>query len=365
VPQSFGGPVRTRQVAVGWHGVSVLVSLAMLVCACSASSLGASPTQTSAESAPAAASSSSPAPTQPAVAASPSSTTTSTSAATDSAGGQDPAASPAHLLWSPAVDTPWQWMIDHALDINNPKDMGLTDPNGKTLSTPAPLMYDIDGFFNGQDPKCNIRDKHGVCVTGDNDAVNQLHAMGKKVVCYIDTGVYEGYRPDAYKFPSSVIGSADSGWNGSSWLDIRRTDILFPIMDARIKMCKDKGYDSIEPDEMVNYSNESGFPLTYQDQLTYNRGIAQIAHRYGISIALKDDPEQAADLVDDFDWMLDEQCYEYSECSLLNPFTEAGKAVFDVEYKVAYSTFCADAISRKINAMQMPLNLDGGRWPCS
>ena len=271
---------------------------------------------------------------------------------------------PSGGLWIPAPITPWQWMIDHAIDVNNAKDMGLTDPNGNRLNTPAPQMYDIDGFLNGMDPNCNVRDQAGQCAQGSNDAVNALHAMGKKVVCYIDTGVYENYRPDAYKFPPSVIGSPDSGWKGSYWLDIRQTSVLFPIMEARIKMCRDKGYDSIEPDEMVDYSNDSGFPLTYQDQLTYNRGIAQIAHKYAISIALKDDAEQAADLVNNFDWILDEQCYQYRECALLNPFSAAGKAVFDVEYNVSNSSFCPDANSRNYNAMRMPLNLDGGRWPC-
>ncbi|HEX8967049.1 MAG TPA: endo alpha-1,4 polygalactosaminidase, partial [Chloroflexota bacterium] len=197
-------------------------------------------------------------------------------------------------LWAPALVTPWQWEIDHPIDVTNPKDMGLTDPNGNLLNFPTPVVYDIDGFDNGQDPNCNVVTSAGACAQGQNNAVQQLHAMGFKVVCYIDTGVYETYRPDAYKFPTSVIGNADSGWNGSYWLDIRQTSVLFPIEAARIKMCKDKGFDSIEPDEMVDYSNSSGFPLSYQDQLTYNRGIAQIAHSYGISIALKDDPEQAA-----------------------------------------------------------------------
>ena len=268
-------------------------------------------------------------------------------------------------LWAPPPNTPWQWEINHPIDVNNASDMGLTDADGVTLNSPAPLMYDIDGFDNGQDPNCNIKDSAGRCVQGQNNAVQQLHDMGKKVVCYIDTGVYESYRPDAYKFPRSVIGSVDAGWNGSYWLDIRQTSVLFPIMQARIKMCKDKGFDSIEPDEMVDYSNRSGFKLTYQDQLTYNRGIAAIAHSYGISIALKDDPEQAADLVDDFDWMLDEQCYQYDECALLTPFSDREKAVFDVEYNVPNSSFCADANARKIVAMRMPLNLDGGRWPCN
>lgn len=266
--------------------------------------------------------------------------------------------------WVPPQRMTWQWMIDHPLDINNSKDMGYTSPTGAILSYPNPEMYDIDGFYNGRDPNCNIKDKNGVCVTGTNNAVNQLHLMGKKVVCYIDTGVYENYREDAYKFPAAVIGNQDSGWNGSNWLDIRRTDILWPIMEARIKMCKDKGYDSIEPDEMVNYSNNSGFPLTYQDQLKYNKGIAALAHKYNISIALKDDPEQAVDLVNDFDWMINEECYQYQECNLLNPFSQAGKAVMDIEYKVAASIFCADSNYRNWNSMQMPLNLDGGRVPC-
>ena len=271
---------------------------------------------------------------------------------------------PPTQLWTPALVTSWHWMIHHALDVTDAKDMGLTDPNGTPLGYPAPQMYDIDGFYNGQDPTCNIKDSSGACVQGQNDAVRQLHDLGKRVVCYIDTGVFESYRPDAYKFPSYVLGRVDAGWNGSRWLDIRRTDVLFPIMEARIKMCRDKGYDSIEPDEMVNYSNNSGFPLTYQDQLTYNRGIAQIAHKYGISIALKDDPEQAADLVNSFDWVLDEQCYQYTECDLLDPFTAASKTVFDAEYNVTNDDFCPDANARNFNAARFPLNLHGGRWPC-
>ena len=63
--------------------------------------------------------------------------------------------------------------------------MGLVDPKGNPLSASAPEICDIDGFYNGQDPNCNIRDKNGVCVQGQNDVVSQLHGMGKKVICYI------------------------------------------------------------------------------------------------------------------------------------------------------------------------------------
>ncbi len=267
-------------------------------------------------------------------------------------------------VWQPALNTSWHWLIDHAIDLTNAKDMGLVDPNGNPLSAPAPVVYDIDGFYNGQDPYCNIKDKNGVCFQGQNDAVAQLHSMGKKVICYIDVGVYEAYRPDAYKFPASVIGSPDVGWNDSWWLDIRRTDILGPIMEARMKMCKDKGFDAIEPDEIDGYSNDTEFGLTYADQINYNIFIANMAHDMGMSIGLKGDIDQVKDLVGYFDWTLNEECFQYQECDLLKPFSDAGKAVFQVEYASSTASFCSTANANNWNSMLMPLALDGGRTPC-
>ncbi len=259
-----------------------------------------------------------------------------------------PAATPAPTggIWKPAMNTPWQWMIDHPLDLNNAKDMGLVDPNGIALSAPPPLVYDIDGFMNSK------------------ATVDSLHTKGKKVICYLDVGAYETYRPDAYRFPASVIGNPDQGWNGSYWLDIRRTDILGPIMRDRMQMCKDKGFDAIEPDEIDGYSNSSGFPLTYQDQINYNKFIADMAHSMGMSIGLKGDIDQVKDLWPYFDWTLNEECFQYGECGLLQPFISAGKAVFQVEYQTSTGAFCSTANSMNFNAMKMPLSLNGGRWPC-
>ena len=302
-------------------------------------------------------------PTATAVPATPTPTATPTVAPATST--PTPTSAPG-AVWRPALNTPWQWMIDHALNLGNAKDMGTVDPNGNPLTTPPPQVYDIDGFYNGYDPNRNVVDKNGNYNWNDPsyDQVALLHALGKKVICYIDAGVYENYRPDAYKFPASVIGNADSGWNGSYWMDIRRTDILGPIMLARMKMCKDKGFDAIEPDEIDGYSNNSGFPLTYQDQINYNRFIADMAHSLGMSIGLKGDIDQVKDLVNYFDWTLNEECFQYNECSLLMPFTNAGKAVFQAEYKGSLSNFCPTADKNNWNAMLMPLNLDGGRWPC-
>jgi len=238
------------------------------------------------------------------------------------------------------------WEIDHALDLNNAKDMGLTDPSGNTLNFLAPAVYDIDEEYNSA------------------STVAALHAQGKTVICYVDVGVYENYRPDASSFPASVIGSKDAGWNGSFWLDIRQQSILLPIMQKRFQVCKDKGFDAIEPDEIDGYSNNSGFPLTYADQVSYNTAIANLAHSMGFSVGLKGDIDQVKDLWQVFDWTLNEQCFQYNECAPLSQyFVNNGKAVFQVEYSTAVANFCSTALVDKYNAMKMPLNLNGGRTP--
>jgi hypothetical protein len=252
-------------------------------------------------------------------------------------------------FWTPDLNTSWQWMIGHTLDLANAKDMGLVQPDGSALagSIAPPSVYDIDWQLNSA------------------TTVAQLHAMGKHVICYVDVGVFENYRPDAAAFPQSVIGAVDKGWNGSYWLDIRRTDVLLPIMRQRLQTCADKGFDAIEPDEIDGYSNQSGFPLTYADQLTYNRAIADLAHSLGLSVGLKGDIGQVKDLWPSFDWTLNEQCYQYNECGdLATYFVGHGKAVFQVEYNTDAGSFCPQANAANFNSMKMPLNLDGGRQPC-
>jgi hypothetical protein len=269
--------------------------------------------------------------------------------------------------WQPTAAAPiaFHWVLGDALNVNDPKQMGLRDFSGNVL--PAPAVYDIDGEYNTA------------------ATVSYLHNQGKKVVCYFDAGVYETYRSDAYKFQAlspQVWGSADAGWDGSYWLDIRRINDLAPIMKARMQMCKDKGFDAIEPDEIDGWENSSGFPLTYQDQINYNKAVAQWAHDLGMSIGQKGDLIQTRDLVGSFDWTLNEECYQYSECT--NPYdpvlkknvpglqlyVQANKAVFVAEYKSytasKWTSICTDSATNHFNTTRFKLGLpnNGGRMPC-
>ena len=233
-------------------------------------------------------------------------------------------------IWRPALNTSWQWPLE-ALPVDLSFEVD---------------MYDIDLFDN------------------DASVVAALHAQGRKVVCYVNAGGWEDWRPDASRFPDQVIGSNLNDWEGERWLDIRLLDVLGPIMGERMDLCKAKGFDGIEPDNVDGYLNDMGFPLTYDDQLVYNIWWANAAHERGLSIGLKNDIDQTLDLLPYFDWALNEQCFEYDECETQLPFIEAGKAVFNVEYGLDTGEFCIRANALNFNSLKKNLGLDAWREPC-
>jgi hypothetical protein len=231
--------------------------------------------------------------------------------------------------WVPAPDTTWQWQLTTPVD----------------LSVDA-QMFDIDLFDNPA------------------SVVRRLHRRRRHVVCYLDAGTLEPGRPDTDAYPVSVVGKELPDWPGEHWLDIRRLDILGPILERRLDLCRSKGFDAVEPDNVDAYTNDSGFPLTADDQLRFNRFLAQAAHARGLSVGLKNDLEQAATLEPDFDWALDEQCFQYHECDRLRPFVRARKAVFVVEYELAPARFCARADRAGFMAMRKRFALGAWRRPC-
>ena len=223
----------------------------------------------------------------------------------------------------------------------------LSAPLSASDVLPAPAVFDIDGQDNGA------------------AIVSALHKAGAKVICYVDAGTWEPGRSDSSAFPSSVQGSGVDGWPGEKWLDVRQIATLAPIIQARFRACKAKGFDAIEPDNIDGYSNDTGFPLTGTDQLAYNRALADWAHELGLSIGLKNDGDQAAALEPSFDWALDEECYTYNECGYLTTFTSANKAVWIAEYKTISAADCADSKAKHFNTAQYELNLGkSGRQPC-
>jgi hypothetical protein len=191
--------------------------------------------------------------------------------------------------------------------------------------------------------------------------VAKLHGMGRRVMCYIDVGTWESWRPDAKEFPKSVLGKKDGHWKGERWLDIRATSILEPIMAARLDLCKKKGFDGVDPDNLDGYQNDTGFPLTYRDQLTYDTWVAKAAHDRGLTADQKGDNGQVKDLVNVFDFAVVEQCFTQGWCKQFDVYTKTNRLVVDVEYYHAIGRFegrnCPEAARNHDTAILKKLQL--------
>ncbi len=60
------------------------------------------------------------------------------------------------------------------------------------------------------------------------------------------------------------------------------------------------------------------------------------------------------------DGAMTEQCWQYSECSALDVFVQAGKPILNVEYgKFAESTLCPEALAFPMATIQAGVDLTG------
>lgn len=241
----------------------------------------------------------------------------------------------AGAVWHPAPGTTWQWQLTGTIDTSIDVE-----------------MYDID-LFDAPDAK-----------------LATLKADGRSVICYFSAGSREDWRGDAQSFSASDYGKGLSGWPGENWLDVRSTNVR-KIMQARLDRAQARGCDGVEPDNVDGYANDTGFPLTKQDQIDYDQFLAQQAHSRGLSVGLKNAVELVGALEPSFDWALNEECMTYSECGQLAPFLAAGKAVFHVEYVDQASqgaqkqaSVCGDASIQGFSTLIKTWDLDAWRLAC-
>ena len=233
-------------------------------------------------------------------------------------------------IWRPVPGTSWQLQLSGSIDTSFEVQ-----------------MYDIDLFDTPE------------------SVISNLHSRGIKVVCYFSAGSYEDWREDAHLFPQEVIGFPLEGWSGENWLDIR-SPVVRNIMTSRLGLAVEKKCDGVDPDNVNGYANETGFPLTYNDQLDYNIFISSEAHSRGLSVGLKNDIEQVGDLLPYFEWELNEECFTYNECELLVPFITSNKPVFQVEYgdESLVEEICPQANAMNFDTLIKNIELDSWRISC-
>lgn len=249
--------------------------------------------------------------------------------------------------YQPEAGVTWQWQ--------------LLVEDGSTLNDSYPVeIYDVDLFDTSTSTIAALKVNH-------------------TVICYFSGGSYEGWRDDEAEFNGNELGNKLDGWD-ERWLDIRSTNV-HRIMKARLDLAVEKGCDGVEPDNMDGYLNDPGYNFTAQDQLAYNRFMANEAHKRNLSVGLKNDLDQVEDLVEYYDFSVNEQCFQYDECDLLVPFISANKPVLNAEYPEedvdlrktsvapdpftdsdmddsAVTALCEDSDSLGFSTLVLPLYLD-------
>lgn len=244
---------------------------------------------------------------------------------------------PASSRWTPKLGDSWQWQLNGVL--NTRYDVAI---------------YDVDLFDTPP------------------QTIDALRAQGRKVVCYFSAGSAENWRPDFAGFAAADLGSPLAGWQGEQWLDTRSASVR-QVMLGRLDLARGKHCDGVEADNVDGYANASGLPLTAATQIDYNRWLAGAAHARELAIALKNDVEQIPQLLGDFDFAINEQCFEQGDCSPYGAFVAQGKPVFNAEYAARYQqntggardALCQAALAARIQTLVLSRNLDDSyRYAC-
>ncbi len=238
--------------------------------------------------------------------------------------------------WTPSATDTWQWQLKGTID-----------------TRPAATVYDIDLFDAPQ------------------STIDALKAQGRRVVCYFSAGSSENWRSDFARFQAADMGNPLDGWAGERWLDTRSANVR-AVMQSRLDLAVRKGCDGVEPDNMDTFQNSPGFALDGPTQLDYNRFIAREAHARGLAVGLKNDVDQLDLLEPEFDFAVNEQCHEFTECGSYNAFTSKCKPVFNAEYRAdwvrdaaARNALCAASRAAGLRTLVLPLDLDGSfRYGC-
>jgi hypothetical protein len=173
-------------------------------------------------------------------------------------------------------------------------------------------------------------------------AVGRLHARGRVVVGYVAAGSHEPFRPDADDFPPAALGAPLAGYPSESWLDTRDPTVR-QIMQARLALASERGFDGVMLTSLSAYQADSGLPLTAADQLDYNLWLAGQAHAQGLVAGIIDDWAQAEQLAPAFDFAVHINCIATGRCGELDPYERRGKPVFDLETSGADASVCAQA----------------------
>ncbi|HSF02372.1 MAG TPA: endo alpha-1,4 polygalactosaminidase [Solirubrobacterales bacterium] len=285
-------------------------------------------------------------------------------------------------LWQPPPDARWQYQLESANRYLAPSGgikVEICEVPRDGGACMRPDVFDIDLYVDAR-------------VSGNNRTINAagvqaIHDRGGHAICYVSAGTAERFRPDYDRYVrfdrrhrQSLLGKPFSSvFPNERWLNVKngrgQRDFILRRVGARTAKCARAGFDGVEYDNVDAYAQGrkvTGWRIRPSTQVIFNRALARIAHRNGLSVALKNDLGQLERLEPRFDYAINEQCFQYHECAAnLRPgyraFMRAGKAVFQVEYGIPRGRFCDRAAALGTNSIKKAgdFSLSARPWkPC-
>lgn len=203
---------------------------------------------------------------------------------------------------------------------------------------------------------------------------------GTHTWCYISVGTIEDWRPDLAEFEAldraerqagrpAIIGRPYGDWPGERWLNVSRFRVFLPLLGERMALCRDKGFDMVEFDNLDAYQHRTGFRITRAQTIAFAKALAATARDHGLEPIQKNVPELVGALEPHFAALLFEDCVLYDFCPGGRRFVAAGKPVFDAEYPQAWRdegrrfdrrAACATAAKAGVDLIVKKLSL--GAW---
>lgn len=212
---------------------------------------------------------------------------------------------------------------------------------------------------------------------------------GGKVICHVGTGAIRLDDPDVMKFPgykasppnrpTAIDAGSSIGWSTTDadtmerFVDFRNATAASVLL-KRVKLAKDIGCDGI-----LAYRNDAslfGSTAAFQNGFTdvsppeetaWIVKVAKAGHDLMISVGGRDTHTSngLTEIVDDYDWIVAEQCAEDNNCDLARPFLEAHRAVFGLDYNLtrsgaaqAIATVCVDWVNAQVDGVLKSAALD-------
>ncbi len=178
--------------------------------------------------------------------------------------------------------------------------------------------------------------------------IDKLHDANKKVICQVSLGTVVKGTEDFNVLTEEMIGRKAIG--DSVYVDIKSPTVMKVIENRLVDMSKKK-CDGIDGTDAQNWNEQTGFTITKEDQIRYNVWIVNKAHEYGLSMGLHNDADQVTDLVDYYDFAVNDECVRLNECEKYLPFVENNKAVFTVEYTGNKDEICPYANEMELSVV--------------